>query len=167
MADGNIQRKETLLFFNKTEEQQPGDGVVSIMYLKGKRRKRYQSRKAKSYNTLINDLIQVKTSSKTFAKVIQKLFKDSSEITQRDTAIAEMYFLLLFEIARRGSNKEDKTDEGKRLDELPIGSAIVGIIKLLDATDKKQGPERLNEILESFCHCFKGHASAREKTIIN
>ena len=153
-------------------KNQPGNGAVSIMYLEGKKRpkgnkrKQYQSRQPKAYSTLIKDLFQANTSPKNFAKVIQKLFKDNSEIVQQDTAIAEMYFLLLFEIARRGSSKEYKTDEGKRLDKLPIGSAIVKIIKLLGATDKNEDSEYLKKKLECYCYCFKTRASARERAIM-
>ena len=147
-------------------KNQPGNGVVSIMYLKGKKCKQYQSRRPKTYRALIEDIFQANTPTENFAKVIQKLFKDNSEIAQQDTAISEMYFLLLFEIARRRSNKEYKTDEGKRLDELPIGSAIVQIIKLLGATDKNEDSEYLKKKLECYFYCFKTRASARKKAII-
>ena len=136
---------------------QPGNGIISIMYLEGEC---YQS-KPKSYSALIEDLVKAKISPKQLAKVIKKLFKDNSEIEQKHAAIAEMYFLLLFEIARRRSREKNKTEEGKLLDKLPIGSAIVGIIKQLSETD-----ENLKEILQRHCNCFKGYASRREESMI-
>ena len=151
---------------NPLSMDQPANGVISIMYLKvikdkGVKRQRYQSRRAKSYSALIKDLVQAHISPQTLATVIQKLFKDNSEIVQKHAAIAEMYFLLLFEIARRLSREKNKTEKGKRLDKLPIGSAIVGIIKQLSETN-----ENLKEILQRHCNCFKGCASTREKSII-
>lgn len=129
--------KDTCTMFklrpNPKSRNQPANGIISIMYLNGEG---YQSRRPKSYSALIEDLVQAHISPKKLAKVIQKLFKDNSEILQKHAAIAEMYFLLLFEIARRLSREKNKTEEGERLDKLPIGSAIVRIIKQLSETDE-------------------------------
>ena len=162
----NPENKDSCTMFklrpNPTRNQ-PGNGVISIMYLKGKRRKRYQSKRPKSYSTLIKDLVQAGISPETLATVIQKLFKDNSEIAREHAAIAEMYVLLLFEIARRRSREKNKTGEGERLDKLPIGSAIVRIIKQLSETNETAD---LTEMLLRHSKCFKSHASTREKSII-
>jgi hypothetical protein len=112
-------------------KNQPGNGAVCVMRFKAGKRNKYCAQRFKSYKKIIEELVQAKTQPRKFANIIQKLFKDNSDIGQADPAIAETYFLLLFEIARRLSNKEDKTPEGERLDDLPIGSAIARIIELL------------------------------------
>jgi hypothetical protein len=147
-------------------KNQPGNGAVCVMRFKAGKRNKYCAQRFKSYKKIIEELFQAKTQPRKFANIIQKLFKDNSDIGQADPAIAETYFLLLFEIARRLSNKEDKTPEGERLDDLPIGSAIARIIELLlDAKGENEDEKYLKKELESCCCCFKYKASGREKKI--
>ncbi|XP_028396922.1 uncharacterized protein LOC114520790, partial [Dendronephthya gigantea] len=80
----------------------------------------------------------------------------------------KVYFLLLFEIARRLSGSNNKTDEGEQLDNLPVGSAIARKILLaLDVKNKEDGEktEILKKELTSLFDCFKYDASTRKDYI--
>ena len=78
----------------------------------------------------------------------------------------EAYMLWLFEIARRSVvSVKNPTDEKKQLDNLPIGSAIARLVKLLDL-----GNEKICSFDDVFhpkgkFHCFKGNAMERRKAI--
>ena len=133
---------------------QPGNGFVSVVDYIDK--KGYIDNGGKTHQAMNEAL--VKTLPGTLADVILKLFKDNSEIRQEGPEYAEEYFLLLFEIARRLSNKEDKTNEGKLLDGLPIGSAIARKLKTLSA-------KSLQEDLNSLTLCFKELWLYRENNI--
>ena len=74
--------------------------------------------------------------------------------------------LWLFEIARRSVvSVKNPTDEKKQLDNLPIGSAIARLVKLLEL-----GNEKICSFDDVFhpkgkFHCFKGNAMERRKAI--
>ena len=142
-------------------DNQPGNGLVSVLHWSSVTEE-YDDW-GKSHATINKALTQTCTSPKTFANVIQKLFKDNSEIGLQEDIIAEEYFLLLFEIARRLSNKKNKTEEGKALDDLPIGSAIARKIKTLAAKSGKTG---LEAELKSLSGCFTCRRSNSRKTRI-
>ena len=141
-------------------DNQPGNGMVSVLFWCSEV-KEYVEKQWKSHATINKALAQ--TSPKAFANVIQKLFKDNSEIGLQEDNIAEEYFLLLFEIARRLSNKTNKTEEGMALDNLPIGSAIARKIKTLAAKSGKTG---LEAELKSLSGCFTCRRSNSRKTRI-
>ena len=145
-------------------ENQPGNGLSYIVYLEGEKYEGY----VKPYQKLIPAIAKA---PRKFAEDIQKLFKDNSAIVQDiDLVVKEMYFLFLFEIARRRSNEENKTEVGKLLDKLPIPSAIASIVKLLQETDTERVDEdTLLKTLKSYFRCFgfeNTDSCARKEAII-
>ncbi len=148
----------------KPTSNQPGNGTVSVLRLNSKGDK-YNRTRPKRYKLLTEKLVEDKTEPKMFAQTIEKLFKNNSESTAQENAtIAEVYFLLLLEIARRLSNNEGKTDDGKELDDLPVGSVIARKIKQLAENGDKTN---FKTELESFFKCFMGRYSSRTKAINN
>ena len=145
-------------------DKQPGNGFVNVLRLANEK---CCVKGLHKYDTINKALANTLPSP--FAEVIKKLFKDNSEIAQLENAVAEkkegiteVYFLLLFEIARRLSNEKDKTQEGKALDDLPIGSAIAKKIKTLAAKSETTG---LEAELTSLSHCFKFGSKDRKKSL--
>ena len=80
--------------------------------------------------------------------------------------IGKVFFLLLFEIARQLSLRDDKTPDGKQYDCLPVGSAIARkISRILAPSAENQEIERLKEGITSLFNCFKKFWLKRKKAI--
>ena len=138
---------------------QPGNGLLS----RGEQR-------GKKYNDLV-PLLEKKYRSDTclFAQDLKKMFKSNEDIGSFDPATREIYMILLFEIARRLANLTatdgeilDETPKKKRLDKLPIGSAIAKIVKLLEAQECTFKDVFLDS---GKFHCFSFGPDAREEAI--
>lgn len=135
---------------------QPGNGLL----WRGEGRGR-------SYIHLLTQL-QQKYGSDTylFAQDLKKLFKSNKDIGSFHSATQEIYMILLFEIARRqAKSSSDATRESPKkrgLDKLPIGSAIVKIVKLLEV---KGCTFRDVFSPEGKFHCFSSTQNVRETAI--
>ena len=99
---------------------QPGNGRVSL-----------QGKKGKSWVQISKILIGMegRMPPHSFATKLMTLFQDNQQIFQEEDIIAEVYALLLFEIARRFHRKLNSPTQ-KSFDCLPIGVAIVRMLKL-------------------------------------
>ena len=112
------------------KQHQPGNGFLSL-----RKWKKDEFFSGKSYDELcvaLNDHYEKNT--KSFASQIKKLFRNNEVVNEKGfpQVTFEAYMLLLFEIARRSvTSVENPTDRKKQLDDLPIGSAIAGLLKLL------------------------------------
>ena len=102
-----------------------------------------------------------------FAQHIKSLFQDNSVVLENDPqATYEAYILLLFEIARRLVKENAPTEKKKKLDDLPIGSAIARSVKLLEL-----GKKETCSFDDVFCssskkfYCYAGEPEERETAI--
>ena len=148
----------------KPTEDQPGNGVLSL-----RKWKKNEICSAKSYRQLHSALNNCpEENTKSFALRIKKLFRNNEVVNEEDfpQVTFEAYMLLLFEIARRSvTSVENPTVRKKQLDDLPIGSAIARLVKLLEL-----GNEEICSFYDVFhpdgkFHCFKGEPMERRKAI--
>ena len=136
---------------------QPGNAIVSRGLGKGL-----------TYNELNADLkSEYNGNTELFAQHIKSLFQDNSVVLENDPqATYEVYILLLFEIARRLVKENAPTEKKKKLDDLPIGSAIARSVKLLEL-----GKEETCSFDDVFCssskkfYCYTGEPKEREEAI--
>lgn len=145
---------------NSTDNQ-PGNGVVSR---RPTGRNAFIRGGAKSYKDL-NDALEAYYDTKAFANHIKQLLKKkNTQIAKLPQATSEVYMIFLFEIARRLAKSEKPTDEQKKLDALPIGSAIAGFLRLLS-----DGQCTFKEVFlpEERFHCFTGTSEQRKIAIKN
>lgn len=149
---------------NPTKDQ-PGNGVVFIR----PRGKKVFKRKAKNYEQ-INSALRAyyKKDTKSFAEHIQELFLDNT-VDKNDfpQITIEAYMILLFEIARRLVASKEPSELKVQYDMLPIGIAIVWIVKLLE-----YGEEEICAFRDVFSpgrkfHCFSGSPQVRKESIVN
>jgi len=111
---------------------QPGNGRV---FLRPKGKVEFDAQ-GKSYQALNNALkAHYRTNTAFFAEHIKKLLKDNTQNKDVPEHTFEAYIILLFEIARRLVKIENPSERKEAFDELPIGSAIAGFIKLLESGD--------------------------------
>lgn len=137
---------------------QPGNGFVSVWC---KNDSRFIGR---SYGQgIINDLKKYYKDTAEFAGDLKKLFENNHEIANLPLVVSELYILLVFEIARRGvENSAQSTPKKKQLDALPIESAIMNIMDLLEL--KVCTFEDVFSKYGKF-HCFSGVLEVRKKAI--
>ena len=136
---------------------QPGNGHISIRTDSG-----FIGR---SYCEAMTDDLEKSYSGDTraFAKDLEKLFKNNKKMAEFHFVTSEVYMLLLFEIARRQvKDSDESTKKKKRLDALPIESAIMNVVKLLKA--KKCGFRDVF-LKGGKYHCFSHKPAEREKAI--
>ena len=106
--------------------------------------------------------------TKSFASDMKKLFLNNEVVNEKDfpQVTIEAYMILLFEIARRSvTSVENPSEKKKQLDDLPIGSAIAGLLKLLEL-----GSEDICTFDDVFSrkdrfYCFAGEPEERRKAI--
>ena len=147
-------------------EHQPGNGLVSIFskpetgVFIPQAPKRYPE-----LNVALKD--HYKKDTKSFASVIKKLFRNKAVVNEKDfpQITIEAYMVWLFEIARRSVTVENPTEKKKQLDDLPIGSAIARLVKLLEL-----GSEEICTFDNVFSregkfHCFTGEPEKRREAI--
>lgn len=141
---------------------QPGNGRV----FKLPRGKMEFEENAKSYQA-IKEALQAHYDKDTtsFAKHIKKLFQNNAEFNSDFPEVTiEAYMLLLFEVARRLVELENPSELKEEFDKLPIGSAIAGIVKLLEYGEEKSTFEHVFSIDGKF-HCFTKEPHDRKKAI--
>ena len=147
---------------------QIGNGIVSI-------RPREESkfkREGKKYAETNVDLeSHYKNDTRRFAKHIKKLFRNNErDLDKFPQATIEVYMILLFEIARRLVKLEKPNELTAQYDDLPIGSAIAGIMKLLKNNDKDENDKyeyTFNDVFGSKgkFHCFSDEPDKRKEAI--
>jgi len=100
------------------------------------------------------------TNTKSFAQDIKKLFENNIQNEDIPETTMEVYMLLLFEIARQLVNVKKPKKEA--LTDLPIGSAVARLIKLLEL-----GKSTFDEVFlpKGEFHCFTGEPDDRRKAI--
>ena len=94
---------------------------------------RFAQSSGKTYEQLIEALREHYQDTITFTKDIRKIFLNN-KVSDCDfpQVTLEAYMILLFEIARRLVKLKGPSERKKQYDDLPIGSAIAGIVKLLE-----------------------------------
>ena len=137
---------------------QPGNGIV---FLRPTGKKLF-TQSAKSYEELNGALQAHYKNTKEFAQDFKQLLKNNAKIDDLPQATFEAYMILLFEIARRLVQSEKPNEKKEQLDILPIASAIVGLIQLLES-----GKAKFEDVFlpGGKFHCFTGTPEVRERAI--
>ena len=139
-------------------EDEPGNGIISVF-------KGHEFTTKRSYKkNLVEELRkEYKEDTSEFAERLEELFENNTKIVESPLVTAEVYILLLFEIAkRRVKDPEKSTPKGKKYDKLEIDEAITDLIELMKAevcTFKEIFLEK-----QSF-HCFSGKPDKRKAAI--
>ena len=162
----NRDGKEMKVLFTlvaKPTQDQPGNGVVSLF---SRETGNFHAPKHSDLNLAL--MRHYKEDTKSFASDMKKLFRNNAVVNEADfpQVTVEAYVVLLFEIARRlVVSVKDPTERKKQLDDLPIGSAIARLLKLL-----KLGSEQVCTFENVFSregkfHCFAGEPEKRREAI--
>ena len=139
----------------------PGNGRV----FKLPRGKMEFEENAKSYQAIKEALKAHYKDTTSFAKHIKKLFQNNAEFNSDFPEVTmEAYMLLLFEVARRLVELENPSELKEEFDKLPIGSAIAGIVKLLEYGKEQSIFEHVFSHDGTF-HCFTRKPHIRKKAI--
>ena len=161
----NDQIEELFRLKARPTKDQPGNGIV---FIRPRRKRRFQ-RHAKDYEEINGALkAHYQEDTKSFAKDIKKLFLDNADVeSDFPQATFEAYMILLFEIARRLVALEKPSESKTQHDVHPIGSAIAGIVKLLEC-----GKEEICTFDNVFLpggkfHCFSSRLQIRKNAIGN
>ena len=94
---------------------------------------RFAQSSGKTYEQLIEALREHYQDTITFTKDIRKIFLNNKVFDCDFPQVTlEAYMILLFEIARRLVKLKGPSERKKQYDDLPIGSTIAGIVKLLE-----------------------------------
>lgn len=148
-----IKGKKVFLVTPSAKQHQPGNGVVSLNDSYGKSWKSVSKELQKGIDPAL------------FAIQMKELFLNNQGILTASNATAEAYALLLFEIARRLHRIDGNsyTPRKKELDRLPIGVAIMRIVKLFE--EKKI--TSFNDVFQAGgeFYCFAGTAGERKTAI--
>lgn len=146
-------------------KHQPGNGLVSLFFKK--ENGNFTPQAAKAYDKLNCALKgHYKKDTKSFASDMKKLFRNNAVINQAyfPQVTIEVYMVLLFEIARRSVTSVDNpTQKKKQFDDLPIGSAIASLLKLLEL-----GNEEIctfDHVFSGKFYCFAGEPEERRRAI--
>lgn len=142
------------LLANPTKHQ-PGNGMITNMNTK-------QSRTHEQLSTNLTK--QYENDTCLFAEHIKAVFAKNSKIFKVPEVTRDAYMILLFEIGRRLVEDESGTEKKKRLDELPIASAIARLVKFME--ERKCTFKDVFKTNGKF-HCFTGEPCEREKGIWN
>lgn len=166
-ADHNAEFEELFRLKARPTKQQPGNGIV-FLRPKGKVLFKSSATKYDELNGMLDASYTTRPKpTKCFAMHITQIFKDNLQICAEDipSATIEAYMLLLFEIARRLVKSEKPSAEQVKYDVLPIGSAIAGLVTLLELGDVEKC-KFLNVFLpkEKF-HCFTGKPEDRKAAV--
>ena len=142
---------------------QPGNGIMSM---RPRGREKFAKSSGKTYKKLIEVLREHYQDTITFTKDIRKIFLNN-EVSDCDfpQVTLEAYMILLFEIARRLVKLKEPSEIKEQFDVLPIGSAIVGIFKLLE-----YGKDEVCTFENAFLpkgrfHFFSGKPQTRKRAI--
>ena len=142
----------------KPKAHQPGNGVIT-----------YCDNKPSSYQKLCVNLKQYyDKDTRSFAKHIKDVFANNSKIFSVHDVTKDAYMILLFEIGRRlVIDDEDSTPEKKKLDKLPIASAIARLVKLMEANRCTFEEVFLKDNAGRKLYCFSGDSDVRKEAISN
>lgn len=159
--------EELLRLQARPTEDQPGNGIV---FLRPRKRKMFK-RSGKTYTELNGELEalyekdrQIDTAR--FAMDINNLFQNKAVINNDfPQPTIEVYFLWLFEIARRLVTVEDPSTKKQEFDVLPIGSAIARIVKLLSLGKPETCTFKDVFLPKEKFHAFTGEKKDRRKAI--
>ena len=129
---------------------------------------RFAQSSGKTYEQLIEALREHYQDTITFTKDIRKIFLNN-KVSDCDfpQVTLEAYMILLFEIARRMVKLKEQSERKGQYDVLPIASAIVGIVKLLE-----YGKDDVCTFEDVFSsdgkfHSFSGKPQTRKRAIGN
>ena len=146
----------------KPTQDHPGNGVVSLF---SRETGKFNAPKHSDLNLTLEG--PYKEDTKSFASHMKKLFRNNAVVNEEDfpQVTIEAYMVWLFEIARRSVTVENPTEKKKQLDDLPIGSAIARLLKLLEL-----GSEEICTFDHVFSpegkfHCFAGEPGERREVI--
>ena len=144
---------------------QPGNGIMSM---RPRGSEKFAKSSGKTYEQLIEALKKRYQDTITFTKDIRKIFLNN-QVSDCDfpQVTLEAYMVLLFEIGRRLVKLKEPSEIKERFDVLPIGSAIVGIFKLLE-----YGKDEVCTFEDVFSsdgrfHFFSGKPQTRKRAIGN
>lgn len=162
----NRDGKEMKVLFTlaaKPTQDQPGNGVVSLF---SRETGNFHAPKHSDLNHTLKR--HYESDTKSFASHMKKLFRNNSEVKEADfpQVTIAAYMVWLFEIARRSvTSVENPTEKKKQLDDLPIGSAISRLLKLLEP-----GSEEICTFEDVFIrkdrfYCFEGTPGERREAI--
>ena len=142
---------------------QPGNGIMSM---RPRGEERFAQSSGKTYEQLIEALREHYQDTITFTKDIRKIFLNN-KVSDCDfpQVTLEAYMVLLFEIGRRLVKLKEPSEIKEQFDVLPIGSAIVGIFKLLE-----YGKDEVCTFEDVFSpdgrfHFFSGKPQTRKRAI--
>ena len=144
---------------------QPGNGIMSM---RPRGSEKFAKSSGKTYEQLIEALKKRYQDTITFTKDIRKIFLNN-QVSDCDfpQVTLEAYMVLLFEIGRRLVKLKEPSEIKEQFDVLPIGSAIVGIFKLLE-----YGKDEVCTFEDVFSsdgrfHFFSGKPQTRKRAIGN
>ena len=144
---------------------QPGNGIMSM---RPRGSEKFAKSSGKTYEKLIEALREHYQDTITFTKDIRKIFLNN-KVSDCDfpQVTLEAYMILLFEIARRMVKLKEQSERKGQYDVLPIASAIVGIVKLLE-----YGKDDVCTFEDVFSsdgkfHSFSGKPQTRKRAIGN
>ena len=144
---------------------QPGNGIMSM---RPRGSEKFAKSSGKTYEQLIEALREHYQDTITFTKDIRKIFLNN-KVSDCDfpQVTLEAYMILLFEIARRMVKLKEQSERKGQYDVLPIASAIVGIVKLLE-----YGKDDVCTFEDVFSsdgkfHSFSGKPQTRKRAIGN
>lgn len=166
-ADHDVDFEEVYRLRARPTKQQPGNAIV---FLRPKGKVRFE-RSATTYEELNGKLEAsydtIPKPTKCFATHIKQLFKDNKQICVEEipSATIEAYMLLLFEIARRLVKSEKPSAEQVKFDVLPIGSAIAGLVTLLEFGDAEKCKFMDVFLPKKKFHCFTGKPEDRKAAV--
>ena len=144
---------------------QPGNGIMSMRPWGSEK---FAQSSGKTYEQLIEALREHYQDTITFTKDIRKIFLNN-KVSDCDfpQVTLEAYMILLFEIARRMVKLKEQSERKGQYDVLPIASAIVGIVKLLEYG--KDDVCTFEDVFssEGKFHSFSGKPQTRKRAIGN
>ena len=142
---------------------QPGNG---IMVMRPRGREKFARSSGKTYEQLTEALREHYQDTITFTKDIRKIFLNN-EVSDCDfpRVTLEAYMILLFEIARRLVKVNGPSEIKKQYDDLPIGSAITGIVKLLEYSKDEVCTFENTFLPKDRFHFFSGKPQTRKRAI--
>ena len=144
---------------------QPGNGIMSM---RPRGSEKFAKSSGKTYEQLIEALREHYQDTITFTKDIRKIFLNNKVSDCNFPQVTlEAYMILLFEIARRMVKLKEQSERKGQYDVLPIASAIVGSVKLLE-----YGKDNVCTFEDVFSsdgkfHFFSGKPQTRKRAIGN
>lgn len=170
----NDEFEEVFKLKARPTELQPGNGIV-FLRPKGKKKFKQSAKAYEELNGMLEADYDTDTSSlakhaklfdtRSFADDIKLVFKNNVHIGDEEfpRATTEVYMIWLFEIARRLVKSEKPSSQ--QLDVLPIGSAIAGLVRLLEFGDGEKCNFEDVFLPGKKFHCFTGKPEERKNAV--